>query len=64
MQETGFADAHVPDDDVLEDIRVVVRPGSHLGSCLLHLGLELKCKIANWQELMFKALTRTTEPGS
>jgi len=42
MQETGFADAHVPDDDVLEDVRVVVRPGSHLGSCLLQLGCEGK----------------------
>jgi hypothetical protein len=33
MQEARLSDAHVPDDDVLEDVGVVVRPRrSHLGA--------------------------------
>lgn len=31
MQQAGLADAHVPNDDVLEDVAVVVGPRCHVG---------------------------------
>lgn len=31
VQDAGLPDAHVADDDVLEDVRVVVRGGGHGG---------------------------------
>jgi hypothetical protein len=34
VKKTGFADAHVADDDVFEDVGVVVRPGRHFEGLL------------------------------
>jgi len=34
VKKTGFADAHVADDDVFEDVGVIVRPGRHFAALL------------------------------